>query len=307
MFRHLLVTAAIAVALFAAVAGVNAASAAPQPTPVKAPEPTPFPTPHPAPVKTPQPIPVNKKETSEFRKHLPRSFVIPTDPVGLRLLKDYGAMYVAKGVTVPNTVGFADEAEVTAFQLKAGSEKATIGASVVELQSRALHALKEAIEDAAKLGLNITPRSSDSSKRNYKHTVDLWASRINPGLAHWVAVGRLKSADAVRIRNLPPIEQVTEIFALEEKGIWFSKDLSKSIVYSVAPPGTSQHLSMLALDVTQFEDARVRTILAKNGWFQTVTSDLPHFTYLGEKENDLPKLGLKKVTYADRDFWVPDF
>jgi len=103
------------------------------------------------------------------------------------------------------------------------------------------------------------------------------------------------------------LEPRLEIFALEEKGIWFSKDLSKSIVYSVAPPGTSQHLSMLALDVTQFEDARVRTILAKNGWFQTVTSDLPHFTYLGEKENDLPKLGLKKVTYADRDFWVPDF
>lgn len=306
MFKQLLVTTAIAVAFCTATGKANAASPTPQPTPVKTPEPTPFPTPHTAPVKTSQPIPVNKKETSEFRKHLPRSFVIPTDPVGLRLLKDYGSMYVAKGVTVPNTVAFADEAEVTAFQLKAGSEKATIGQSLVELQPRALHALKEAIEDASKLGLDITPRSADSSKRTYKHTVDLWASRVNPGLAHWMAAGRIKAADAARIKSLLPFQQVPEIFALEEKGIWFAKDLSKSIVYSVAPPGTSQHLSMLALDVTQFEDARVRTILAKNGWFQTVTSDLPHFTYLGEKESDLPKLGLKKVTYAGRDFWVPD-
>jgi len=93
---------------------------------------------------------------------------------------------------------------------------------------------------------------------------------------------------------------------LEDQGLWFSRDLTKSIVYSVAPPGTSQHLLMLALDVAQFEDARVREILARHGWFQTVTSDLPHFTYLGVSEDDLPKLGLKKVTNANRDFWILD-
>ena len=63
---------------------------------------------------------------------------------------------------------------------------------------------------------------------------------------------------------------------------------------------------MLALDVKQFDDARVREILAKHGWFQTVSSDLPHFTYLGTDESNLPSLGLKKVESGNRTFWVPD-
>ena len=63
---------------------------------------------------------------------------------------------------------------------------------------------------------------------------------------------------------------------------------------------------MLALDVSEFENANVRRILADHGWFQTVASDLPHFTYLGVKESELPGLGLKKVTNAGRDFWVPN-
>lgn len=29
-------------------------------------------------------------------------------------------------------------------------------------------------------------------------------------------------------------------------------------------------------------------------------------TYLGVKESELPELGLKKATNANRDFWVPD-
>jgi len=74
----------------------------------------------------------------------------------------------------------------------------------------------------------------------------------------------------------------------------------------VAPPGTSQHLSMLALDVKEFENAKVREILAAHGWFQTVASDLPHFTYIGAKESELPGLGLKKTTSGGRTFWVPD-
>jgi len=50
----------------------------------------------------------------------------------------------------------------------------------------------------------------------------------------------------------------------------------------------------------------VREILAKHGWFQTVVSDLPHFTYLGIPENKLKNLGLKKITDDERVFWIPD-
>lgn len=257
---------------------------------------------------TPQPTPLNnvRTKTGDFRSNLPAGFIEPTDSVGQRLLRDYGAVFVARGVTVPNVVVFKDEKEVSDFQKLAASSTDNVGGSPIELQTPAYKALMDAIADARKQGLSITPRSADSSKRTYKHTVDLWASRVNPGLAHWVAEKRVTPADAARIKKLTPFEQVPEILALEDQGIWFSKDLSKSIVYSVAPPGTSQHLLMLALDVAQFEDGRVRAILAQHGWFQTVTSDLPHFTYLGVSEAELPGLGLKKVTNASRDFWVPD-
>jgi hypothetical protein len=63
---------------------------------------------------------------------------------------------------------------------------------------------------------------------------------------------------------------------------------------------------MLALDVAEFDDQRVRKILANHGWFQTVVSDLPHFTFLGAGEAELPKLGLKKIVSCGRDFWLPD-
>jgi hypothetical protein len=99
---------------------------------------------------------------------------------------------------------------------------------------------------------------------------------------------------------------VPEVFTLEEQGMFFAKDLSKSIIYSVAPPGTSQHLSLLAFDVKEFDDRRIRDLLARHGWFQTVVSDLPHFTFLGVEENELPGLGLKNITSIDRSFWVPD-
>jgi len=63
---------------------------------------------------------------------------------------------------------------------------------------------------------------------------------------------------------------------------------------------------MLALDVTEFQDFRVRQILAEHGWFQTVLSDLPHFTYLALKEKDLPKKGLKSVDVDGQIFWIPN-
>jgi len=118
--------------------------------------------------------------------------------------------------------------------------------------------------------------------------------------------GKLSAKDAEKIRALSPFEQAPKIFKLEEKGIFFSKDLSKSIVYSVAPPGTSQHLSMLAFEVAEYKSEQVREILAHNNWFQTVVSDLPHFTYLGANEKELPDLGLKKVENFGQTFWIPN-
>jgi hypothetical protein len=123
---------------------------------------------------------------------------------------------------------------------------------------------------------------------------------------HWVEKERITQEQADAIRELPPFKQVPEVFALEEQGIFFAKDLSKSIIYSVAPPGASQHLSLLAFDVAEFDNARVREILADNYWYQTVTSDLPHFTFLGVAESELADLGLRLVENSSRRFWLPD-
>jgi len=113
-------------------------------------------------------------------------------------------------------------------------------------------------------------------------------------------------ATADLIRSLSPYEQVAKVFELEEKAIYFSKDLSKSIIYSVAPPGASQHLSLLAFDVAEYEDPVVRRILAKHFWYQTVVSDLPHFTYLGVEASKLDRLGLRVVENVGREFRVPN-
>ncbi len=242
-----------------------------------------------------------------FKANMPAGFKSPEDDVGQKLLKEYGAMFVARNGAVPsNTVVFKDESEVSAFQAGVQTSIEEIGGHSLKLQSAALKSLREARGEAAKDNLTVTPRGSDSASRTYGDTVGLWASRVNPGLKHWVVQGKLTETEAARISSLSPFEQVPEIFKLEAKGMFFAKDLSKSIIYSVAPPGTSQHLSMLALDVTEHENSEVRAVLARHGWFQTVVSDLPHFTFLGVKETELPGLGLKKVTNSGRTFWVPD-
>ena len=246
-------------------------------------------------------------ERDGFPANLPADFVQPLDETGRRLLKEYGAVFLARGDAIPpKTVVFRDEKEVEAFQGGVPKSVETIGGVTIHLQAAAMQALKEAAAEAVNGGASITPKGADAAARSYRDTVGLWASRIGPGLAHWTAKRKISAAEAARIRALPPFDQVPEILKLESRGIYFSTDLSKSILYSVAPPGSSQHLSMLALDVAEHENPRVRAVLAKHGWYQTVISDLPHFTFLGVTEDRLPKLGLKKASNAGRVFWIPD-
>jgi hypothetical protein len=249
----------------------------------------------------------NKGQDKPFFRSLPADFSQPTDDAGRLLLREYGAVFVARGGAIaPKKVVFKDESDVSSFQSSLQKSSESIGGFKVELQTPALTALKEAMAEATAAGTAITPRGADSARRGYDETVSLWKSRVDPGFAHWVGLGKVTQAEANRIKALSPFQQVSEILKLESQGLYFAKDLSKSIIYSVAPPGTSQHLSMLALDVQQNDNAKVRAILAKHGWYQTVSSDLPHFTFLGVPESELPGLGLKKTTSGDRTFWVPD-
>ncbi len=247
-----------------------------------------------------------KAKSKKFSVSLPSDFSFPKDRIGRKLLREYGAMFVAQDVIVPNTIVFKDEAEVSLFQSKAAISKKRIGGFEIELQTAAMKNLQKAIKEAARNNLSITPRGTDAARRNYTETVNLWASRVNPGLEYWIQKGKLSETNAGKIRTLSPFEQVSEIFKFERVGMFFSKDLSKTIIYSVAPPGASQHLALLALDINEHNDAAVREILARNGWFQTVVSDLPHFTFLGVSENELFDLGLKKIVDGERSFWIPN-
>jgi len=231
-----------------------------------------------------------------------------SDPVSRRILEEYGAIFVAdKKVIPPPVCVFTTEEQVTKFQEAAGFEAEFMSYDEVELQPAALKSLKKAREEAQKEGLDITPRDgAEAGRRNYEDSVRLWNSRFEPALDYWLSQGRLTLEQVTRLRGLPLSQQVAEVLELEKTGIYFSKDLSKSILYSIAAPGASQHIAMLAFDVNEFDNPRIREIMRKHGWFQTVLSDLPHFTYLGLKEKDLPKHGLRSLEINGQVFWIPN-
>jgi len=242
------------------------------------------------------------------RKTTLESICPPSDSVARRVLEDYGAIFVAnKKVTPPPVCVFTSDEQVSEFQERAGYSSEMIGFDQVELQPEAMKELLKAREEAQKENLDITPRDgAEAARRSYEDSLHLWQTRFLPALDYWLAQGRLSDADVTRLKVLPLRNQIAEVLELEKGGIYFSKDLSKSILYSIAAPGTSQHIAMLAFDVNEFDNPRVREILGKHGWFQTVLSDLPHFTFLGFKEKDLPKQGLKRTEVDGQTFWIPN-
>jgi hypothetical protein len=263
------------------------------------------------------------EETSELKRRAPfyvalksvlarrgvsfEEFCAACDPVVRRMIEEYGAMFVAEGVLVPDVCIFESDEEVERFQRRAGWLSSDFGGSEVELQPAALESLRRAREEARADGLDITARGGpEAGRRGFADSLRLWRSRFEPALAHWLAEGRLTYAEAVRVRSLALREQVAAVLELERGGLFFSKDLKKSILRSVAAPGASQHLAMLAFDATEFQDSRVRAVLARHGWFQTVLTDLPHFTYLGLDEAHLPARGLRRVEADGRAFWIPN-
>lgn len=230
------------------------------------------------------------------------------DIVERRLLAEYGAMFVAtESVRVPPRCVFRSAEECAQFQAEVERSAAHIGDTRIELQPAALDALVAAREEAQAAGFDITPRDgAEAARRSYADTLRLWESRVTPALAHWVTQESLAEEEAHRLSALSSREQIAAVLAEEERGNFFSKDFSRTILSSVAAPGASQHLSMLAFDATEFREARVREIMARHGWFQTVLYDLPHFTFLGVREKELRALGLKRVEDYGQTFWIPD-
>ena len=242
------------------------------------------------------------------RKTVVESICPPSDSVARRVLEEYGAMFLAnKKVKTPPTCIFTSESQVAQFQDEADYATENIAGADIELQREAMKALLKAREEAQKEGLDITPRDgAEAARRSYQDSLELWNTRFLPALEYWLGQGKLTQEEVDRLKSLPLHAQIANVLELEKGGIFFSKDLSKSILYSIAAPGTSQHIAMLAFDANEFYDPRIREIMARHGWFQTVLSDLPHFTFLGLKEKDLPKNGLKAVEADNQTFWIPN-
>ncbi|HWO00804.1 MAG TPA: hypothetical protein VNS63_16210 [Blastocatellia bacterium] len=237
-------------------------------------------------------------------------FASVSSSVERRLFSEYGAIFTT-AASAPPAIIFAGASEVERFQASLAVRRARIGDYEITLQSEAMDALIGAAHSIERKEVRISARASDAGARSYQDTVGLWLRNVTQGLEHWESLGRLSTDQTQVIRNLPPADQVAVILDLEEtRQLFFGTFFDKSILYSVAAPGASQHLSLLAFDVAEYEDSEVELALGNHGWHRTVPNDLPHFTYLGRKPEELTNEGLRLVTreYGPRgySFWVPD-
>ena len=227
------------------------------------------------------------------------------DAVGQHLLARYGAMFAARDVVAPPRCLFDSAEELEAFTRRLPTQSTQIGKVNVTLQSRALNALLLAVADARLNDARLSLRSSKPAQRDYQDSQQFWRSRLVAAITHWTRRGKLTPGEAQFLRTAPPRETIVPIHTLERHGVFFGRGYRRSIFSSAAVPGASQHHALLAIDVTEYEQAATRTILARHGWYQTVAGDPAHFTFLGVGETELPSRGLQRVTLGGHVYWVP--
>lgn len=232
----------------------------------------------------------------------------PDSPGELRLLAEYGAIFLCAGqVQAPPRCRFASEAEIQAFQASLTTQTVPSPSGPLRLQAAAAKEFAAARDEARRSGHSISPKGGAlAGNRSFADTQTVWTRYVEDGLRQWRKKGRLSQDEAARIRNLSLDAQVSEVLTLEQKGIFFGLNQKKTILHSAAPPGSSQHLSLLAMDIAEYADPEVRKILARHGWFQTVPDDYPHFLWLGVPESELSARGLRPVISFRQTFWVPD-
>lgn len=233
---------------------------------------------------------------------------LESEVLSQRIVAEYGSMFAANSdVLLPKRCYFRSDADVVEFQRSAKSSVAALNGFEIELQEAAMHSLLDAAAEAESRGKRISPLDgSIAGKRSYSDTVRIWNSRFLRALDYWVQKGRIESELADSVRWQPFHKQAAQVLSWEAQEIYFSTNFSRSIFSSTAPPGTSQHLTMLAFDVVQYSDPDVRKILNDHGWYQTIIDDAPHFTFLGVKESELPSRGLKCVFRGSHFYWVPN-
>ena len=250
---------------------------------------------------------LEKKNSSSawaFEKFCP----VSTSLIARRVLESYGSMFVAhESVNLPPTCVQKGESQVNAFQNKISRTPVDIDGVRIELQSPAAQALQRSLDEATTAGLRISPLDGAiAGGRSYGDTLMIWNSRVFPAMDFWIKRGRLPETARDEVARLELPKKLEKILEWESQGIYFSTDRTRSVLTSTAPPGTSQHLALIAFDVVEFRNPTVRGVLNKNGWFQTIVDDPAHFTYLGFRETELPSRGLLAVFKGGHLYWIPN-
>jgi len=225
-----------------------------------------------------------------------------------RVFSEYGSMFSAsEKVTLPPTCIFSDESEVGAFRTKLHITQLTINGVNLLLQKEAADALSRVIADAALRYVTIAPLDGTiAAGRTYYETTRIWNSRFEPALRYWVQTGMITPEEETSVRAMKLPQQVEKVIEWESKGYLFGTGRARSIFSSTAPPGTSQHIALLAFDLAPPLTPDKRSLMNANGWYQTVKGDPHHFTFLGMPEIELPKRGLKAILFESNTYWVPN-
>ncbi|MDZ8134361.1 MAG: D-alanyl-D-alanine carboxypeptidase family protein [Nostoc sp. DedQUE04] len=183
------------------------------------------------------------------------------------LLRSYGAVFVNPdiGIKLPPKDIFVNEQETQEFQatLTMGHVDGTNDCYLQKSAADALNKAREQQQIPLKSGYG-----SGDCTRTFNTNLRFWHKYAND-------------------RVLAKVQQGKET----------------KILGLVAPPGTSQHLWGLAIDL-RVGSKEQRKALNQNGWFQTVENDVPHWTYVGLSEDNLSLYGFKKQAIRGITYWI---
>jgi len=249
-------------------------------------------------------IPTQKDSDSSIDKICP----INKSTVAKRVLSEYGAMFVASStVKSPPACLFQNDAEVAAFHSKLDTSFVLINGIQLNLQKAAADSLNAVIVEALAEGISVRPlHGAIAGGRTYADTVRLWNSRFEPALKYWNRQKRISDDEAASVMQMSLEKQIEKVIEWESQGMKFGTGRGSSIFASTAPPGASQHLSLIAVDIAPPLTPSIIALMNSHGWFQTVKGDRPHFTYLGMAEKELPARGLKALLFDGTQYWVPN-
>lgn len=221
--------------------------------------------PKPTPTATPKPLTAKERFIAALKHKF--SIIPQPDSYEYILLRAYGAPFVNLQSTIklPKKVFFNNDKETKEYQATITKGKVADTKNCY-LQKSAADALNKA-HSQARFRLKSGYATSDCI-RNFATTARFWRKYTNS-----------RTLDLVK------------------------KGKETRILGIVAPPGASQHLWGLAIDL-RVRNKKQIAALNKNGWYRTVEYDVPHWSYVGYPPQKLIELGFNKKIIRGITYWV---